>query len=170
MKLIDLLLQPPTSAQRNAVVNYVGTNSSRFNELIQTLINGPARITQRATWPMSYCVEKHPGFIKPHFNTVTKLLEDPDLSVTVKRNLLRMLQFVSIPVRFQGRMADCCFGFLANKKETVAVKAFSMTVLANLAVNNKELSNEIIPLIEEQLPYGSAGFISRARKVLKQLK
>ncbi|GHN02752.1 hypothetical protein WSM22_42410 [Cytophagales bacterium WSM2-2] len=57
-----------------------------------------------------------------------------------------------------------------DKKEPVAVRVFSMTVLGNLAVKVPELRNELIPLIEDQMPYVSAGFVSRGRKVLKQLK
>jgi hypothetical protein len=45
-----------------------------------------------------------------------------------------------------------------------------MTVLANLAKKLPELKNELVPLIEDQMPFGSAGFISRGRKVLKELK
>jgi hypothetical protein len=57
-----------------------------------------------------------------------------------------------------------------NTKQPIAVRVFSMTVLCNLAGKLPELKNELIPLIEDQMPYGSAGFISRGRKVLKDLK
>jgi hypothetical protein len=97
------------------------------------------------------------------------LLALPNQTDAVKRNLLRALQFVKVPSRYQGRIADCCFAFLTGK-EPIAIKVFAMTVLANLAAENHELKNEIIPIIESQLPFGSAGFISRARKVLRQLR
>jgi hypothetical protein len=45
-----------------------------------------------------------------------------------------------------------------------------MTVLSNLAKENTELKNEIIPLIEDQLPFASAGFRSRGTRVLNELK
>ncbi|MCW5910871.1 MAG: hypothetical protein KIT62_07345 [Cyclobacteriaceae bacterium] len=168
MKLVEMLEQPQTKAQRDRIVRYV-SDQHRFDELMQVLIQGPYRITQRAAWPMSYCVEQQPQLLNPHYSAVSKLLASPSQPDAVKRNLLRALQFVKIPTRYQGRIADCCFAFMTGK-EPIAVKAFAMTVLANLAKENQELKNEIIPIIESQLPYGSAGFISRAKRVLKQLR
>jgi hypothetical protein len=168
MKLVELLEHPQTKVQRDRIIHYV-TTQQRFDELMQLFVQGPIRITQRAAWPISYCVEHHPQLLKPHYPAVVKLLALPNQTDAVKRNLLRALQFVKVPSRYQGRIADCCFTFLTGK-EPIAIKVFAMTVLANLAAENHELKNEIIPIIESQLPFGSAGFISRARKVLKQLK
>lgn len=168
MKLVELLEQPQTKVQRDRIIHYV-TTQQRFDELMQVFVQGPIRITQRAAWPISYCVEHNPQLLKPHYPAVVKLLTLPNQTDAVKRNLLRALQFVKVPSRYQGRIADCCFTFLTGK-EPIAIKVFAMTVLANLAVENHELKNEIVPIIESQLPFGSAGFISRARKVLKQLK
>ncbi|GAA0561246.1 hypothetical protein [Chitinophaga japonensis] len=63
-----------------------------------------------------------------------------------------------------------CFELLADPQETVAVRACSMTVLANLAKDYPDIRNEIRLLVEDQLQHSpSPGFISRARKVLKAL-
>lgn len=83
---------------------------------------------------------------------------------------LRLLQYISIPLSLQGKTINLCFDFLNNPKEPIAVRVFAMTVLGNLAKENADLKNEIIMVIEDQLPYGSAGFLSRGKKVLKQLK
>jgi hypothetical protein len=168
MKLVELLDQPPTKAQRDRIISQI-TSQEKFNELMAIFIAGPYRVTQRAAWPLSYCVEQHPLFLSKHFRAITKMLEDTDLADAVKRNLLRALQFVQIPKHYQGRIANCCFAFL-TRNEPTAIKVFAMTVLANLANKNRELNNEIVPILESQLPFGSAGFVSRARKVLMQLK
>jgi hypothetical protein len=168
MKLVELVEHPQSKSQRNKLIAYV-TNQQRFDELMHVFAAGPYRITQRAAWPLSYCVEHNPEFLNKHFATIVKMLETANTADAVKRNLLRALQFVQIPARYQGRIANCCFGFLTGS-EPIAIKVFAMTILANLAAQNRELKNEIIPIIEKQLPFGSAGFISRARKVLKQLK
>jgi hypothetical protein len=159
----------PSKQQRDKIVRHVGTSQSRFDELMKVFIKGPYRITQRAALPLSYCVVRQPKLLNTHFNSIVKYLETPDLPDTLKRNLLRTLQFVKIPNRYQGRIANCCFGFL-DGKQPIAVKVFAMTLLADLAQENEELKNEIIPLLEEQIPYGSAGFVSRAKRILKRLK
>jgi hypothetical protein len=167
MKLVELLEKPQTKVQRDRIIQYV-TTQQRFDKLMQVFVEGPIRITQRAAWPISYCVEYSPRFLKPHYPAVIKFLELRNQTDAIKRNLLRALQFAKVPSRYQGRIADCCFTFLTGK-EPIAIKVFAMTVLANLATENQELKNEIVPIIESQLPFGSAGFISRARKIMRLL-
>ena len=66
-------------------------------------------------------------------------------------------------------MINTCFKFLESSTEALAVKVFSMTVLSNLAKQYPEIVPEIKIVIEDQLPHQSAGFKSRAKKVLKDL-
>lgn len=79
---------------------------------------------------------------------------------------MRALQFVTIPRRYHARTIEQCFEFLTNPKEPVAVKVFSMSVLAELASVYSDLRRELEIVIEDQLPHSSAAFRSRARKVL----
>ena len=53
---------------------------------------------------------------------------------------------------------DICFRYVASPKEAVAVKAFSLTVLGNLAKLYPEILPEIKLLIEAQLPNQTAAF------------
>jgi hypothetical protein len=80
------------------------------------------------------------------------------------------LQFVEIPRRLQGLAAEICFRFLLDQQEPVAVRCFSLTVLARLAAQEPQLRNEIMLIVEDSLPYASPGFRSRANRVLKQFK
>jgi hypothetical protein len=138
--------------------------------LVAVFLEGPYRITQRAAWPLSYCVEKHPELLKPHWKKILAFVDKPGIHDAVKRNVLRMFQFVRVPKAHQGRTVDLCFRLLSDSSEPVAIRVFAMTVLANIAREEPELKNELIPIIEDQLPFASAGFQSRSRKVLKQLK
>jgi hypothetical protein len=97
-------------------------------------------------------------------------LKRPGLHDAVKRNTIRILQFIPIPRSLQGHATAICFDLFKNPKEPVAVRVFSMSVLGRIAEDQPELKGELKLLIEDQLPFGSAGFISRARKVLKQLQ
>ncbi len=83
---------------------------------------------------------------------------------------MRLLQFIEIPRSLQGLAVEICFTFLQDTKEPVAIRVFAMTVLTQLSKVSPELKNELIPIIEDQLPYGSPAFISRGRKALKELR
>jgi hypothetical protein len=170
MDLVKLILSAHSKAMKDKVVKYVGNDAKRFKELVNIFLEGPYRVTQRAAWPLSYCVGQHPTLIRPHLKTVLNYLSKPGIHDSVKRNTIRLLQGIDIPKSLQGKAANICFEYLSNPKEPIAVRVFSMTVLANIAKENPELKNEIIPIIEDQLPFGSAGFRHRGMRVLKVLR
>lgn len=91
----------------------------------------------------------------------------PNLYNAVKRNTIRFLQDIQIPEKYQGTLMEICFKYLESPTEALAVKVFSMQVLDNLAKLYPEIKPELKLLIEEQLPNQTAGFKSRAKKILK---
>lgn len=170
MNLVDLLKKEHSLRQRDLITRYVGNDPDRFAQLITVFLEGPYRITQRASWPLSKIVESHPTLVRPHLRKLLANLRKPGLHDAVKRNTVRLLQFIELPKNLHGLTAEVCFALFLDKKEPVAIRVFAMTVLGNLASALPDLSNELIPLIEDELPYGTPGFVSRGRKILKKLK
>jgi hypothetical protein len=163
------ILREHSSKQARKVADYVGNNPNRFKSLLEVVVNGPYRVSQRASWSLNLCVQHHPALIAPHFSAILRIIQKDGLHDAVRRNILRMLQFVKIPKRNQGQVAELAFGFLSNAKEPIAVRVFAMTVLANIAVEQPDLKEELRIVIEDGLPYGSAAYASRAKKTLKLL-
>lgn len=170
MNLINELLNNLNVTAKNKIAAYVGDNKDRFSELVNAFLNSSSRITQRASWPISYCVQKHPELIKPHLKRIINNLKNNNIHVAVKRNTLRMLQFVEIPKSLHGIALERCFHFFNDTGEPVAVRVFSMTVLGKVSKFYPEIKKELILLIEDQMPYASPGFKSRGKKVLKELR
>jgi len=127
------------------------------------------RVVQRAAWPLSYCVTAHPQLIQKHLKKIIRYLKKPGIHNAVKRNTVRLLQEIEIPEALQGEVMDICFGYVADPKEAVAVKAFSITVLGNLSKKYPEIIPEISLILEEQMPHETAAFKSRAKKFLKSI-
>jgi hypothetical protein len=168
MYLEQEILKEHSKEQCSKIVDWVGDSQVRFDELFALFLLGNYRITQRASWPLSYCVEAHPAFMKKNFDKLLTNLEIPGIHDAVKRNTIRLLQYVTIPEEFQGRVMDICFAYVASPTEAVAVKAFSLTVLGSLAKIYPDILPEIKLLIEEQLPHQTAAFKSRAKHFLQQ--
>lgn len=127
------------------------------------------RLPQRAAAVVNEVCEKRPDFLMPYYERIILNLRN-DIHDAVKRNTVRLLQFHHIPEDLLGEAADICFEQLQSTKEPIAIKVFSMTVLFNIVKRVPELKSELEYMIEEQMPYGSAGFVSRGRKILKALK
>lgn len=168
MRIESLLHKEHTKESAEKIAAYIVDDASRFNELVEIFVNGPYRITQRASWPLTLVIEKHPGLLRPHYRVILKALANSAAHPAVKRNVFRLLQFVDIPKRYQGEVAQHCFDCLMDKKQPIAARVFAMSVLDNLSVYHPELKKELKLIIEENIPYASAAFISRARKVLKK--
>jgi hypothetical protein len=166
MDLREELLRVHSKAQAMRIAEYVGDDPERFAELMKFLLGPVYRLSQRAAWPISYCVERHPELIKPYFGKLAAQLERDDAHVAVRRNVARLLQFVEIPSRYKGRIYDACYNLLADPAETVAVRVFSMTVAANIARDQPGLLAELRLAATEHPQVSTAGFRSRARRVL----
>jgi len=161
----EWLLKEHSKRKTQLIIEYVGNNPDRLKELLTIFSEGDKRLSQRAAWPLSYIAELHPALVKPHLKFILRLLENSPHDA-IKRNVMRLLQYVKIPDSLSGKVADYCFTFLSSEAEPVAIRVFSMQVLANLCVPYPELKHELIPLIENMMPYGSAGIKSRGKKIL----
>ncbi|OSZ79727.1 hypothetical protein CAP36_00220 [Chitinophagaceae bacterium IBVUCB2] len=168
MNLRETILAEHSKANCVKIVNWVGHNQQRFNQLFELFLNDEPLIVQRAGWPLSYAVEAHPSFIEKHFSRLLKNLHKPKLHNAVKRNTLRLLQVVSIPEEFHGEVMNTCFNYIISPDEKPAIKAFSLAVLQQLAKQYPDILPEIKSIIEDKWDNESAAFRSRARKILKE--
>ncbi|MEO6557015.1 MAG: hypothetical protein ABIN92_05825 [Ferruginibacter sp.] len=169
MKLREAILKEHSKAQCNKIINWIGNHQTNFDQLFSLFLNDEYRVVQKAAWPISNCVIKHPQLIKKHWQKLILNLQKPNLHNAVKRNSLRLLQDIDIPEKYQGQLMDICFEFLQSPTEALAVKVYSMTVLARLSKIYPEIIPELKLIIEDQSPSQTAGFKSRAKKVFKVL-
>jgi len=166
MNIRAALLEVRSKAQAEKIVDYVGSDPDKFAELMRLFLGDSYRITQRAGWPLSDCVKKHPELITPYFGKLLRQIDRDDVHVAVRRNVVRMLQFVEIPKRYRGRIFDACYDLVADPAQPVAVRCFSMSVAANIAKDNPELMNELRLVVMEHPQVITAGLRSRMRRVL----
>jgi len=167
MDLKEQILKEHSKTQCNKVVSWVGSDKEKFNELFNLFLYGEYRVTQRAAWPLSYCVIAYPHLMDHKYEQLLSNLKKPHLHGSIKRNTVRLLQCVDIPKKNEGTVMEICFKYLESPHEAVAIKAFSLTVLEKLAKKYPEIVPEIKLIIEEQLPHQSAAFKSRAKNFIK---
>jgi dihydroorotase len=167
LHLKEEILKEHSKAQTQKIIDWVSTSQQRFDELVQLFLGDEYRVTQRAAWSLSYIAVAHPQLAKKHLPAFIKLLGNPKLHKAVRRNVVRLLQFVDIPMKLHGEVMNYCFDFIADVNEAAAVKAFSLTVLENLSKKYPEIKGEIKTIIEERWDYETPAFHSRAKKFLK---
>lgn len=153
--------------QTMAIVEFIGEDSKRFDELMKVFFAGEYRLTQRAAWPMNYCAERHPELILPYLPKLLDCLKREDMHDAVRRNVVRLLQYIEIPKRLAGKVYSHCIDLLDDAYQPIAVRVFAMTVASRIAKSEPDLMNELRLIVRKHLPHTTAAFRVRAREVLK---
>jgi len=163
------LLAMHSRANADLIKEWIGTDKDRFAILVQLFLENEYRVSQRAAMVLGHIHDKYPFLLQPFLPQIIKHLRKPDIHDAIKRNTVRILQNVEIPEEYYGEVADICFTWLEDPNVAVAIRVFSMTVLWNICQKVPELMPELKATIEDWLDYGSAGFKSRGKKVLKMI-
>ncbi len=167
--LEDKILREHSKQQVVAIADWIGRDANRFRYLMKLFLRGDLCVTQRAAWVVSECALRHPGLVTPWLGRMVARMQEPGVHVAVPRNVLRIFESIRIPKALQGKVVTLCFDYLFDPSSPIALQAYSMTILLNVAEEEPDLKNELHAAIERLLPTGSPGVNARARKVLKKL-
>ena len=125
-------------------------------------------LAKRAAWVLGHSIRLHPYLINPYINKLIKLICKSSQHDAIKRNGLKALELTSIPEKYYGKIADMCFRIISSGKEAIAIKAYSIGILDKIGEEIPEIRQELKLILQDLMPYESAGFQSRARKVLSK--
>ena len=166
MNIRQALMERHSKRQTMAIVEYIGDDARRFAELMKLFFSGEYRLAQRAAWTMSHCAEQRPELIRPYLPKLLDCLKRDDAHDAVRRNIVRLLQYVEIPRRLAGKVYSHCVDLIDDADQPVAVRAFALTVAARIAKSEPDLMNELRLIVRKHLPHTTAAFQKRARAIL----
>jgi hypothetical protein len=169
MNLAEIIPERYSQIEFQPIIDWIGGSEEHFADLMEVFFDGNTRKNQYAASIMIHCVDKWKYLLNPYLERLILNLQKPNLHDAIKRNTVRVLQDVEIPENLHGTMANIAFSYLQNPAEAVAIKVFSMTIIDNLTKKYPELKDELCFILEEQMPFQSAGFRSRAGKILNSL-
>jgi hypothetical protein len=167
MDLEKELLALRSKDQVVTLVSWVGKDKNRFKQIMEFFLDGESQLAQKSAWVIGHCAELHPDLVNPWLKAMIKKIHQPGLHGALKRNVVRILQFADIPRNLQGRVANLCFELIASVDEPIAVRTFSITVLANIAREEPALRKELEIIVRQMLPYSTPAFRARAKKILE---
>jgi len=150
------------------IVNAIREKPSRMQELMDCFFDEDLRLCQRASWPAGMIADYDQYLILPFLEEMLNNLDTPHHDAVI-RNTFRTLQNVDIPEELEGLAFEKAFDFLLDPQNAIGIRVFAMTVCGNIALKYPELKHELVPVIEEQMEYGSAGYLSRGNRVLRSL-
>lgn len=156
-----------------AIAHDCASDQSKLDLLINFFLGNNSRLQQRSSNVINHFFELFPQRLLQYADRIIFVLKQEEIHPAVKRNVVRLMQLIDLSLlkdEVLSFLINTCFVFLQNTKEPIAVRAFSMTVLYHASLIYPELRNELRPILEEVLIYGSAGEKSRAQKTLNSFR
>ncbi len=163
MDLAKVIRERHSREYAEKVAEYIGDDKKRFKELMKLFFVNDYRMNQRASWAVLITIQKKPNLIQPYLSKMLKKL-DEDVHDAVIRNTIRIFEDIDIPESLEGFLYDKCMHYLNGMDYPVAIKAFSLTVAARIALKYPDLQPEILEIIDYQVPHATAAFKSRAKR------
>lgn len=148
------------------IVGFIGADAGKFRELVEIFCSGDYKLAQRAGWALTYSAELNPRLTRPHLEKLLDQLERDDVHDAVRRNVVRLLQYVEIPENLLGRVYSHCFDLVDDLNAPVAIRVFALTVATKIARAEPDLQRELRLVVKKHLPHATAAFRVRAREIL----
>jgi hypothetical protein len=169
MDLRSTLSQRCHKETSHQIARYIGSDQGRFSELMELVLGDDDQLSKYSAWVVQHCLENNPQLIEPHLEAMIQNLGKSNLNDSVVRSTVKALAETEIPEYLQGRVLQLCFDYLLDPKVAVAIRVHAMQAIFNISKNEPDLLMELLEVILEWMPYGSAGFNSRGRKILKDI-
>jgi len=170
MNIEEQLIVEHSMSNSLKIVNYIGDDAVRFNDLFTLFIKNEPIISQRAAFALDHCCNTKPHLIAPHLSELIDNLIVPNQHDAIYRSSVRVLQDYKIPEDLQGKAIEYCYTLLRNYKQPIAVRAFSISVIYNITNDYPDLKPELLLTIQDLLDDDSPGLRNRSRKIYAKLK
>lgn len=169
MDIEQALLQEHSKANTLVIRAAILDKPESFDALWQLIITGEPPLPQRGAWVLSHIGETHPEMFQPYFSEILDLLK-ADKHDAVHRALIRTLAQMDFPEEYEGELYDLAISWIASPAKAVAIRVFCMEVAARIAMPYPELREELCQVIEAHMSWGSAGYQSRGKRIIKSLR
>lgn len=152
------------------VADLVGGDAARMLELWEAYQSQGVPIRQRLVWAFCLAAERWPALVAESVMLERIILALPDAGHDAeRRGLMQILTRCRIPEQHQGLVYDLAYQWLENPLEAVANRVQAMEVLFQIGLEHQDLLPELRLSLATHLPYGSAGFVHRAKELMGQI-
>lgn len=162
-----MILEKHSKEQRDKVIAWIGEDQKRFDLLMDLFLGDEKRVVQRAAWSLRYIGEQHPEWIKRYISAIVKAIEHP-IHDAVVRNGLLVLVGLALPKKYWGTLAEIGFNYLGSVDTPTAIKRAALLIVAKICEAEPELGEELVMVLEDQIPHSTVGFKGIAKKHIKR--
>ena len=145
-------------------------NNNQIAELVSLAFEKDHLLSSRAMWVLGHCSDLDYDCTKPYHIKLVNNLKQNSLHNGVIRNTLRLFQKHPVPKKTESFVLDKCFEYIKNPSEAIAVRAFAITVVFNIAKPYPELLNELVIVLNYlSETENGPGIRSRVKNTIKAI-
>ncbi|OFY51397.1 MAG: hypothetical protein A2Y87_05535 [Bacteroidetes bacterium RBG_13_46_8] len=142
----------------------------RIKQVTEIMLADEYPYSHRAARVMEICSGQFPELFDKQQNNIIPALQKVR-SEGIIRGILKIVADcpVKLSKKNRGILLGLCFDWLNDLSKPVSIRVHSMQFLYNISVHEKDIRDELISILEAGYADGSAGFRSRADKILRKL-
>lgn len=168
----QLVLNDSSRSLMDYTAAMVGDDPKQFRELLDLAYQEKRPLCMRAARVADLCCERNPDLVRPYLVEMVRRL--PGLKdMSVKRIFMHILirhSWVD-DEEAMGILVDTLFRWLQDDSQAIAIKAYSMVILGNIAERLPDLKGEMAAVLEETIPlWESSALQGSGKRMVKQLR
>lgn len=149
---------------------FIQADQARFLVALEIVRELPQPIRDRLTWVLQIAIERWPELLTEEITRMIVSLFLDSKTDAEKRSLLNILRKVAVPDEHSGLIYQLCFDWFMDPKQAIAVRVYSLYVMANIAENHPDLAEEILKCIDQMQEGITPAIYVTYRNVKKQLE
>jgi hypothetical protein len=169
MDIRSLLLNLSSGVEKDLIIREVIGTRDLVGSLLELALHEKDPVAWRASWILDGSDEQEPGLAASYISKIVRALPALESKGSL-RSLLRMLCRYDIPEEEQGLLIDLSFSYLVSELYPLAVKVHAMQIIYNHVLLYPELKDELVTVLEDQMENNTVGFLSRGRRLIKQME
>lgn len=161
----NILLTRKIEDSRSLLIEYIGQDQQRFDEVFQLYLQNHNRINQIVTGALLKVLHDNPEWLQSHTRFLLQQIKSGQTSQGNCRNFLRLLITIKLSEAHQGELIDRCFELLSNPAQPIAIRVFAIKNILNYRKEYPELIKEVRLSVSDPENTLSAGMKSIMRKL-----
>lgn len=166
--LNDIIMAEHSRAQADFIADIVIKQPAILGELLEIVFRNEEPVSRRASWPLRIISDRNPQIVEPFVPQIINILPVID-SIPIQRAFLALLVNVDIPEELHGEVLQFTSEVLMDKGSEIAHVIYSTDIFYKLSVNEPDLLNELALMLEQLLPFGSAGVKSKSTRTINKI-
>lgn len=148
----------------------VGGDPENFDIIYNLAFSEPYPMNMRCANVCRHCCEPQPELLFPYLDELPVKLEQCKTD-GVKRCFLKIYadHLSEKDFRNVDKLAEVCFNFLLNVKETIGVRVYCMEIIYKLSFYEPDLKIELLEIARFETESPFSGMVAKAQNIIKRI-